>query len=148
MTIGTITVFAPGISDSADLSFTERQWNLAKSTLDNGEELLDYPIDELEYLCNPDNGHCGEEFLLIGGRLHQLVGLSFRTEFYISNGDGEYYDDDEIKDSDTFGSLADALDWCNSKVAPDNAAKCYIFVCNSTEDPDPIATIWNPARYI
>ena len=72
MTIGTITIFAPSTSDCAELSFTERQWELAKSTLENGEDLWDYPTDELDYLCNPDNGHCGEEFLLIGGRLHQL----------------------------------------------------------------------------
>lgn len=93
-------------------------------------------------MCNPDNGHCGEEFLLIGGRLHQLEGMTFLAEFYISN------DDDELQESDTFGSLADALNWCNSKVATDNAAKCYIFVMTSKEDTDPIATIWNPARYI
>ena len=142
MTIGAITLFAPSTSDSAELSFTERQWELAKSTLDNGEELRDYPIDELSYLCNPDNGHCGEEFLLIGGRLHQIKGMSFLTEFYISN------DDDELQESDTFGSLADALNWCKSKVATDNSAKCYIFVMTSKEDPEPIATIWNPARYI
>lgn len=141
MTIGAITVFSPSLSDSADLSFTERQWKLAKSTLDNGEELLDYSIDDLAYLCNPDNGHCGEEFLLIGGRLYQLDGMSFLAELYISN------DDDELRASDTFFSLADALNWCNSKVADDIAAKCYIFV-SKTEDPDPIATIWNSARYI
>lgn len=142
MTIGTITIFAPSTSDCAELSFTERQWELAKSTLENGEDLWDYPTDELDYLCNPDNGHCGEEFLLIGGRLHQLEGLSFLTEFYISN------EDDDLQESDTFGSLADALKWCKSKVATDNAAKCYIFVSGSKEDPEPIATIWNPARYI
>lgn len=142
MTIGAITVFAPSLSDSADLSFTERQWELAKSTLDNGEDLLDYPIDDLAYLCNPDNEHCGEEFLLIGGRLHQLKGMSFLTEFYIS-----IDEDDELQESDTFGSLADALNWCTSKVADDVAAKCYIFV-SKTEDTDPIATIWNSARYV
>lgn len=140
MTIGTITVFAPSKSDSANLSFTQRQWELAKSTLDNGEDLWDYTIDELDYLCNPDNGHCGEEFLLIGRRLHQLEGLSFLAEFYTSN-------DDELQESDTFGSLADALEWCKRKVATDKAAKCYIFVSHSQDDPDPIATIWNPARY-
>ena len=141
MNFGQIKVFAPFTTETANLNFSELQLELAKSTLDEGEDLWDYPIDELDYLCDPENGHCGEEFLLVGGRLRQLEGLSFLCEFYISN------EDDDLQESDTFGSLADALDWCERKANSDTAAKCYIFVSRSQEDPDPIATVWNKARY-
>lgn len=140
MSYGKINVFAPSRSDTAQISFTERQWELAKATLDEGEDLWDYPVEELDYLCDPENGHCGEEFLLVGGRLHQLEGLTYLAEFY-----GK--DEDELQESDLFGSLAEALEWCKTKAATDPAAMCYVFVSGSKEDPDPIATVWNPARY-
>ena len=141
MNYGKINVFAPSESETAEISFNEYQWELAKSTLDEGEDLWDYPVEELDYLCNPENGHCGEEFLLIGGRLHQLEGLSFLAEFYIG------MEDDELQESDLFGSLAETLEWCETKAKTDTAAKCYVFVSGSKSDPDPIATVWNPARY-
>ena len=141
MNYGMITIFAPSASETAEISFTKHQWELAKSTLEEGEELWDYPIEELDYLCNPDNEHCGEEFLLVGGRLLQLEGLSFLTEFYIGK------EDDELQESDIFGSLSDAMKWCKRKADTDTSAKCYVFVKGSKEDPDPIATVWNPARY-
>jgi hypothetical protein len=142
MTIGSIRVFSPLIkSDNVDISFNKEKWELAKSDLDNGEDFWDYPIDDINYLCNPDNGHCGEEFLLIDGRLHKLKGMSFLTEFYIITND-----DIEPPESNIFGSLADALNWCKSKVATDVAEECRIYVlCSKVVH---IASIYNPARHI
>ena len=142
MTIGSIRVFSNRIkSDNVELSFNKDIWELAKSDLDNGEDLVDYPIDDMSYLCNPDNGHCGEEFLLIGGRLYPLKGLSFLTEFYIITND-----DIEPPESKIFESLDDALNWCKSKVSADFAEECRIYVwCSKVVH---IARIYNPSRRI
>ena len=134
MNFGRITVIAPFKTKTAQLNFDESQWELAKATLGEGEDLWDYPIDELDYLCDPENEHCGEEFLLIGGRLHQLDGLTFQCEFCNRYENGEYHE------TDTFTSLAEALKWCEDYANRFTVGKCFIYIKGIKEDPDPIAT--------
>ena len=133
MNFGRITVIAPFKTERAKLTFDESQWEFAKKTLGEGEDLWDYPIDELDYLCDPENGHCGEEFLLVGGRLRQLNGLKFHCEFCIR------YDNGEMHETDTFDSLAEAMKWCEDYAHKYTVGKCFIYVKGNKEDSDPIA---------
>lgn len=134
MNFGRITVIAPFKTEKAELTFDESQWELAKATLGDGKELWDYPIEELDYLCDPANGHCGEEFFLIGGRLRQLDGLTFQCEFCIRDENGEMHE------TDTFGSLVEAMKWCEDYANRYTVGKVFIYVKGSKEEPDPIAT--------
>lgn len=134
MNFGRITVIAPFKTDKAKLTFDKRQWELAKKTLGEGETLWDYPIDELDYLCDPANEHCGEEFLLVGGRLRELNGLTFQCEFCIKYANGEKHE------TDTFDSLAEAMKWCEDYTKKYTVGKCFIYVKGNEEDSEPIAT--------
>ena len=129
MNFGRITVIAPFKTKTAQLTFDESQWELTKKTLGK-----DYPIEKLDYLCDPANGHCGKEFLLVGGRLNPLDGLAFLCEFCIR------YENGELHETDSFDSLAEALKWCEDYTKRYTVGKSFIYVKGSKKESEPIAT--------